>query len=239
MKSDPIRVRTLVKPTNLTNNGVKSGNDDGFKVTWKKVTGATGYDIQCKVDGSNTWKRVHTVESGATTSAWIPLSKLGYKHWFRVRAVYENNGVTSYGEYSASSGGAWWYQNPSQMRVIMDDDVEKTSVTVIHVQNNGDYTVRFYSEGGRWLDSDNSYWNRDIVFYDYSQFYYNNRLVKTSYVDIAPGQSTYLLIGVKGEKTWYDRTATTIQMKARYNNQFFTMRFSYSKKTYEYIGYAG
>ncbi len=238
-KSTAIRCRTLTKPTLNYSRTRDEDNNGGYQLTWNKRTGATGYQLQCKVDGGS-WQTIHTATSGSDTSIWLPTSKYGYTHYFRVRAIYKNNGVTSYGAYSSSVDAGFWYWNPSYSAVNNSKTYSSTSSAVIYVTNKGDYTLRFYSEGGRWIDGQGyTSFNRNVTLYDYDEFYYNERLVKTNYVDIKPGESTYLIVGVKGDPTWYDKY-TKIQLKARYNNQYFSTSFSYYYgNKYSWTGYAG
>ena len=238
VKSDAIRVRTLAKPTLTYSRTRDEDNNGGYQLSWKKITGATGYQLQCKVDGDDSWTTVHTATSGSDTSIWLPTSKYGYSHTFRVRAIYKNNGVTSTGAYSKAVDAGFWYWNPQYSTWMSTTTYSNTTGTLIEVTNKGTSTMRFYSSGGKWIDKDYYTYDRNCALYDYSQYYYYNKKVKVNYVDIKPGETKVLLVMVTGNPTWYDKY-TTIQLKCRYNNQYFITKTSSQKCTYSWDSYAG
>lgn len=68
--------------------------DKGVKLTWKKVPGATGYQIWRKV-GSNAWKQVKNITSGGTLQWTDPNTTKGKTYQYRVKAVYKNTEIYS------------------------------------------------------------------------------------------------------------------------------------------------
>ncbi|MBR5437807.1 MAG: fibronectin type III domain-containing protein [Clostridia bacterium] len=72
---------------------VKSVNESSVTLTWSKVSGATGYEIQRK-DGKN-WKAVATISKGSTTSYTVSKLSALTNYEFRIRAV-QKSGKTNY-----------------------------------------------------------------------------------------------------------------------------------------------
>ncbi len=72
----------------------KSGSTD-VKLTWKKTTGATGYEIY-RTSG-NSWKKIASVNSTSYTDRKLEKGTL-YK--YKIRAYKNVNGKKQYSEYS-------------------------------------------------------------------------------------------------------------------------------------------
>ena len=222
-RSEAIRVCTLGKPTI----GVTSGDSLQDVVKWNKITGATGYQIYHKVQGGN-WKRVATV--GKVTSYTYDVGH-GVSNYYKVRPIYKNNGVTTLGPFSKVYDAGFWYYDPNYTTVMSDEYDKSAKTAVIFVTNNGVANMRFFAEGGRWLDHDFEKYDRDIILYDYDE-YEAGCLKKTAYVDIAPGESGYILVGVVGEPTWYDEK-TRIVLDMYYDGIYYrTYTSSYYGSNY-------
>lgn len=94
------RVPETVKITKISSAGYNK-----LKLTWNKAEGATGYEISY-LKGSS-WKVVKKTKSTSythTSSSTYPI-KTGTTYYFRVRAYCTVNGTTTYGTYSARTGG--------------------------------------------------------------------------------------------------------------------------------------
>ena len=85
-----------VKFTKLT-----SPKKSQAKATWKKVSGASGYQIQYATKSSFSGKKTLTVKSGKKTSAVIKKLKKGKKYYVRIRAYKKIAGKNVYTAYSA------------------------------------------------------------------------------------------------------------------------------------------
>lgn len=214
LKSEAIRARTLRAPSGVDAQAL----DDTFqnRVTWNSVTGATGYQIYYKTeDGS--WTRAATV--GDVTS-YVHDVTHGVYYYYKVRPIYENNGVTTYGPFEDDEYGIIHYYLPNVNTFMSSSTNTSTSVAVIYVENNGVAPIYFYSEDGKWIDKDYYSYDRDIVLYDYYYYNYYNTLVETDCVVIQPGESTWLLVGASSS-TWYDRY-TRIRLTMYYDGIYYT-----------------
>ena len=108
---------------------------------------------------------------------------------------------------------------------MTSDTDSSTSTMVIYVKNNGPDRLRVYSSGGKWIDRHYYSFDRNIVLYDYNTFDKQGRLVQATYQDIPAGGDGWLLIGVKGSATWYDKY-TRIRLTTEYCGRKFTTTFS-------------
>ena len=74
---------------------VKNSGSTDVKLTWKKTTGATGYEIY-RTSG-NSWKKIASVNSTSYTDRKLEKGTL-YK--YKIRAYKNVNGKKQYSEYS-------------------------------------------------------------------------------------------------------------------------------------------
>ena len=73
------------------------------KLSWKKVSGASGYEIRRATSYYGTYKKVKTISSGSTTS--YTNSKLsGWYYYYKIRAYKTVNGKKVYSGYSTIVG---------------------------------------------------------------------------------------------------------------------------------------
>ena len=84
------------KPTVTLKAGSKNAT-----VTWKKVNGADGYQIQRSTKKSSGFKTVKTVTKGSTVKYKNTKLKSGKTYYYKVRAYKEISGVKYYGKWSA------------------------------------------------------------------------------------------------------------------------------------------
>lgn len=69
--------------------------------SWKKVAGAEGYQIWRSESKNGTYKRIHTVTSGATLSYADTTVKAGTTYYYKIRAYRKPNGTAVFSGYSA------------------------------------------------------------------------------------------------------------------------------------------
>lgn len=75
------------------------------RLTWEKVDGATGYQVQYAPVGG-TYETAVTVSSGSTTTAVVSKLESETEYKFRVRPIKEIGGYTSYSSYSEAVSGS-------------------------------------------------------------------------------------------------------------------------------------
>ncbi len=94
-------VKAATAPSQVKLSSVKKSGSRKAKVTWKKVAGASGYEVYMRT-GTGKYKRVKTLTSATKVSYTKSGLKKGNKYGFRVRA-YKNVGSTKvYGSYSGT-----------------------------------------------------------------------------------------------------------------------------------------
>lgn len=93
-------VLPAVKSASVTKVDYKS-----LKITWSKVTGATGYQVYRSTSKSGTYSRVATISSGSTVSYQNTKLEPGVSYYYKVRAFCSDKSGTVYGEYSPITGG--------------------------------------------------------------------------------------------------------------------------------------
>ena len=217
LTSAAVRLRTLKTPV-----AVADTSSDPAKValSWNSVSGATGYMIQRRAANSegkwlDSWTNVATV--GKITDCTLPISH-GKYYKFRVRAIYKSNGVTSYGAYSDVTTGIISYLTPNISISMSAKKNTACKKIPVKVTNNGKYTMRFYSKGAIFMNSDYSKYDRDLTLVDKNG-------AKKSYIDIKPGKTATLYFAVNGSKTTYLNTSHVVCL-AKYDGVYYYTFFS-------------
>ena len=83
----------------VTLSSITAGNEM-IKLNWKKVSGATGYEIYRSTSKTGTYKKVKTITSGSTLTYTNYLLSGAKTYYYKVRAYRVENGKTYYGSYS-------------------------------------------------------------------------------------------------------------------------------------------
>ncbi len=78
---------------------VKSRGDNKAKLTWKRASGADGYEIFMKT-GKGSYKKIKTIAKGKTVTFTKSGLKKGKNYSFRIRAFKKSRGKKVYGSYS-------------------------------------------------------------------------------------------------------------------------------------------
>ena len=99
-KSNYIKARGLERTTTVA--VAQDGSGYNQKVKWKSVSGATGYQVYCRIGEDGSWKRVATV--GKVTSYTMPVQQ-GQLYTYKIRPIYKNSTGTTYGAFKQSPRG--------------------------------------------------------------------------------------------------------------------------------------
>lgn len=96
--SNTVSVVTL--PSTPGSVKVKAGSRQA-KISWKKVSGVTGYEVYRSTKKSSGYKRVTTIKKASTTSYTNKKLSSKKKYYFKVRAYKTVNGKKLYSAYSS------------------------------------------------------------------------------------------------------------------------------------------
>ena len=80
---------------------VTSPSTKTVKVSWKKISGANGYEVYRKTNSSSQYKKIKTVTSGNTLSYTNKKLTKNSKYYYKVRAYKIVNGQKIYSSYSS------------------------------------------------------------------------------------------------------------------------------------------
>ena len=95
--------KVTAKPAKVTIRSAKSAAAlNAVTVKWKKVSGATGYQIYRSTDGGS-YKKVKTITKASTVSWKDTTVKAGKTYRYKIRAYVKANGTTIYGSFSSVS----------------------------------------------------------------------------------------------------------------------------------------
>ena len=114
-----------------------ANNASGVKVTWNKITGATGYKVYRAeyVNGKwSGWKSVKTIDKGSTVSWTDTKAKSGVKYKYTVKAVNGKTGST----YKSSSSLLYLAQPKVAVKALSN------GIKVAWVQSTGATSYKIY-----------------------------------------------------------------------------------------------
>ena len=94
-------VKTATKVKKVTLSSVKSAKKTQATVTWKTVSGASGYVVEYSTSKKFKNKKTATLKKGTTKKTTLKKLKSGKKYYVRVKAYKTVNGKKVYGSVSA------------------------------------------------------------------------------------------------------------------------------------------
>lgn len=95
------------KPSQVKNVKVTAYGTSSHKISWKKISGVTGYQVYCRdySSSSKLYKKVKTVTGASRTSCTITGRKAGKAYSYMVRAYKKSGKKVYYGKLSAYAYG--------------------------------------------------------------------------------------------------------------------------------------
>lgn len=219
VRSTGIRCRTLTKPK-IT---VKAGDTNLVNtISWKKVTGATGYEVYCKVSDNNYWENYVTLDS--STLSYDHRVVTGKYYYYKVRAIYKYNGVISYGSFSAVSESMLWYNAPKLNYAMYGESQDGVAIAVIAIENKGNKPLQFFSDNGKWDDPYDSSYDCGLYLIDYN-YAVNGYVRKLNSVEIPAGKTGYVTVLARTNDGRYV-DGTTIHLRMLYGGAYFDTKIN-------------
>lgn len=205
-RSKSMRLSTLTS-TKLTVKQV--GSDAKMQIKWNALSGATSYRIYKKKGNSTSWEYV---KSTTETSYTCKVSR-GVNYSWRVRPIYTNNGISTWGSYSTV--GSLKLLNDPDFQVIMltEDDYNAVGVALCII-NNGNKTMRVYSRNAYYDCDLGSSWDETLYMRDTR----DDEFPLISYMDIKPGESEIFLYTISDLNSYmYYTTGSLFYYDFRYD----------------------
>ena len=88
-------------PAKTTLRSIKNAGKSKVRLAWKKVSGATGYEIYRSTKKNGTYKKIKTISKNKTVSFVTKLPKKKGTYYFKVRTYRKAEGKIYYGKDSA------------------------------------------------------------------------------------------------------------------------------------------
>ena len=88
-------------PAKTTLRSIKNAGKNKVRLTWKKVSKATGYEIYRSTKKKGTYKKIKTISKNKTVSFVTKLPKKKGTCYFKVRTYRKAEGKVYYGKDSA------------------------------------------------------------------------------------------------------------------------------------------
>ena len=172
----------------------------GFKVTWKKISGASGYQVWRSGDNGRSYIKAKTVKGENTTTftnTASAVNKSGQKFKYKIRAYKTANGKTTYSAYSpvrsvyrvAAPSGLAVSNAAKGFKVTWNKVSGVTGYQVWRSENNGKSYIKaktIRSAGTTRFTNSADAANRDSLKYKYKVRAYKVVSGKTHYSAYSP-----------------------------------------------------
>lgn len=134
-------------PGKVSLSSVSRAGSGKLKITWKKVSGATGYQIYRSTKKNSGYRRIKNL-SGKASSYTNSRLKNGKRYYYKLRAYKRIAGKTYYGSFSNVRS-----QSPKGSVSVIGRyrrDCKGYGITTIKVyKKNGNYYAKAYGRGGK------------------------------------------------------------------------------------------
>jgi len=120
-------VKQKVQPAPPAISSVKRTAYNKLKITWKKVSGASGYRIYRSTSPNGTYKKIATVRSSKKLYYTDKKRTCGKTYYYKVRAYKRGGGKNHYSSYSAYMAGR---TTPAKTKFNSKTQIGATSVTL-------------------------------------------------------------------------------------------------------------
>lgn len=145
--SDRGRLNAHKTPGKVAISSVSRAGSGKLKITWKKVSGATGYQIYRSTQKNSGYRRIKNLSSKSSSYTNSKL-KNGKRYYYKIRAYKRIDGKTYYGKFSNIK-----YQSPKGTVSVIGRyrrDCKDYGITTIKVyKKNGNYYAKAYGRGGK------------------------------------------------------------------------------------------
>ncbi len=179
-------------------------------ISWKKLSGATGYDVYFKKGVNGSWAKAGSTK----TISYTHKVGHGVRYYYKVRAYQDlADGSRIYGKFSKESSMLQYF-SPNFSVFMSSSPRSNASSVVLSITNNGVSTLRIYSKDAFMRDYDSTVFNRLLYLTKSSAGHAD--LAEAKYIDIKPGTSALIAFAVIGNDTWYDKR-TRVYYQFRYD----------------------
>lgn len=145
--SDRGRLNAHKTPGKVAISSVSRAGSGKLKITWKKVSGATGYQIYRSTQKNSGYRRIKNLSSKSSSYTNSKL-KNGKRYYYKIWAYKRIDGKTYYGKFSNIK-----YQSPKGTVSVIGSyrrDCKDYGITTIKVyKKNGNYYAKAYGRGGK------------------------------------------------------------------------------------------
>lgn len=145
--SDRGRLNAHKTPGKVAISSVSRAGSGKLKITWKKVSGATGYQIYRSTQKNSGYRRIKNLSSKSSSYTNSKL-KNGKRYYYKIRAYKRIDGKTYYGKFSNIK----YQSSKGSVSVIgrYRRDCKDYGITTIKVyKKNGNYYAKAYGRGGK------------------------------------------------------------------------------------------
>ncbi len=191
--------------------------DQGIRVTWGEVEGASGYHIYRKTSADGSWEKIDTVEDGETVAYRDTAVKAGKRYYYTIKAYHEDG----YNSAKDAEGSSYYrlatpaldeITNKSYGMYISWDDVPKASGYYIYRKSSADGAYELIDQvEGR---ENTEYKDKSVALGNGKNYYYTVRAY------ITKGETNYRSAEDKNGLYYYRLLSPYLKKavkKAKYN----------------------
>ena len=223
----------------------KQSTQTSISLSWKKISGADGYQVYRATSKNGTYQRVKTVTGGKTASYKNTGLTLGKTYYYKVRA-YENTGTGKrYGSFSTVKSVKLTYTKP-KYTVYVPTSISKSKGTIVISITNHSKSSNAYFDGTFAIEEQgkesSKIHNATHVSYEKPEQGVKGTLKNGSRLTLRPGEKVRFTC--KLDEVWnYDRDKVRVTTCIRYKQADFVGVYSRSdgnqvftaEEYYEYL----
>ena len=174
-----------------------------FTVKWKKNSSVTGYQIRYSTKNSMENSVKKTIAGKNKDKKVVKGLSAGKKYYVQLRTYKTVNGVRYYSSWSSKKTVTT--RTKPNFSVFMSDDWGKGYWILMHVTNNGNKPITFYSKGAHSIDSDYDIYDRDLTLADVNDAGTDIEIYSSVTVY---ANSSGMIMWYTPDKTWIDEKTT-------------------------------
>lgn len=191
---------------------------NSIKISWKAVSGASGYQIYRATSINGTYALLTTTTATSYNNTKLPTNR---PYYYKVRAYRTVGSTRIYGSYTPVLSAVTrqpYAPNYSTQPPYTTDS--RASYVRFYLKNYGPTPIRVYSSGSKLIDNDYTSYNRYLQLVDTTTF------KDISWIEFPSGSQGWVWFKVKGNPTWYD-SRSRIYFEFTYDSIWYKGNTSY------------
>lgn len=200
-------------------------------LSWKKISGADGYEVYRKTGAAGTYKKIKTITNGNTVKYSDTKLTLGKKYYYKVRAYDKTSSSTVKGKFSSVKTVTLTNMKPV-FTVYLPTSINKSKETIVITLTNNTKSDSCYIDGAFAIEDLNEggkVYNAKIISYERPESNVKGEFSGSKRLTIKPGEKIRLTCKLDSSFD-YDRTKVQLTTCVRYKQKDYVSVYSTKEK---------